>query len=278
MTNEASRQVSYTMEVRDLHFSYTEGVEVLHGVNLGFDGRSCAIVGQNGAGKTTLVKLLKGLLRPTQGMVLLHGQDIAGTSVPELARHVGLVFQNPNDQIFKNTVLDEVMFGPLQIGMEPGGAKKASLAALEQVGLSGLEKVNPYDLGLSQRKMVSVAAILAMDTQVIILDEPTIAQDFEGKARLSRLVRELSDSGKVVISILHDMDFVARTFDRMVVMAGGRVLLDASPREAFARRDVLEQARLEQPATTQLCHALGLNEVLLTPDEFVDHYREAHSA
>lgn len=139
MTNEASRQVSYTMEVRDLHFSYTEGVEVLHGVNLGFDGRSCAIVGQNGAGKTTLVKLLKGLLRPTQGMVLLHGQDIAGTSVPELARHVGLVFQNPNDQIFKNTVLDEVMFGPLQIGMEPGGAKKASLAALEQVGLSGLE-------------------------------------------------------------------------------------------------------------------------------------------
>lgn len=113
---------------------------------------------------------------------------------------------------------------------------------------------------------------------MIILDEPTIAQDFEGKARLSRLVRELSDSGKVVISILHDMDFVARTFDRMVVMAGGRVLLDASPREAFARRDVLEQARLEQPATTQLCHALGLNEVLLTPDEFVGHYREAHSA
>lgn len=278
MTNEASQQVSYAMEVRDLHFSYTEGVEVLHGVNLGFDKRSCAIVGQNGAGKTTLVKLLKGLLRPTKGMVLLNGQDIAGVSVPELARQVGLVFQNPNDQIFKNTVLDEVMFGPLQIGMEPGRAKKASLAALERVGLAGLEGVNPYDLGLSQRKMVSVAAILAMDTQVIILDEPTIAQDFEGKARLSHLVRDLSDSGKVVISILHDMDFVARTFDRMVVMAGGRVLLDASPREAFARRDVLKKARLEQPATTKLCHALGYNEVLLTPDEFVSAYREAHGA
>ncbi|MGN0286128.1 MAG: energy-coupling factor ABC transporter ATP-binding protein [Atopobiaceae bacterium] len=262
------------MEVRDLHFGYTPDVEVLHGVNLTFDERSCAIVGQNGAGKTTLVKLLKGLLRPTSGSVLLDGHDIADTSVADLARDVGLVFQNPNDQIFKNTVLDEVMFGPLQIGMAHDEAKEHAMDALERVGLSGSERTNPYDLGLSDRKMVSVAAILAMDTGVIILDEPTIAQDMHGKQVLEGLIKDLRREHKVVISILHDMDFVARTFDRMVVMAQGSVLMDATPRRAFAHTDVLNRAHLEQPTTTQLCHALGFDEVFLTPDEFVQRYRQ----
>lgn len=266
------------IDVRDLHFSYAKGPEVLKGLDFSLDGRSCALVGQNGAGKTTFVKLLKGLIRPSSGSILLDGRDIAGSSVPELARHVGLVFQNPNDQIFKNNVLDEVMFGPLQIGMGEGEARASALAALELVGLSGHEAVNPYDLGLSDRKMVSIAAILAMDTDVVIFDEPTIAQDHDGKERLARIVRDLSCQGKVVISILHDMDFVAQTFERVIAMAHGEVLLDADPRSVFSQRDVLERARLEQPTTAQLCHALGYEELFLSPQEFVDFYRSQHGS
>ena len=192
------------IDVRDLHFSYAKGPEVLKGLDFSLDGRSCALVGQNGAGKTTFVKLLKGLLRPSSGSILLDGRDIAGSSVPELARHVGLVFQNPNDQIFKNNVLDEVMFGPLQIGMGEGEARASALAALELVGLSGHEAVNPYDLGLSDRKMVSIAAILAMDTDVVIFDEPTSGMDGEGLLSMARWADILAQAGKTVIIITHD--------------------------------------------------------------------------
>lgn len=167
-----------TIEIKNLHFSYNAGEEILKGLNLTIDERSTAIIGQNGAGKTTFVKLLKGLLRPTEGQILFNGQDISKQTVATLAKDIGLIFQNPNDQIFKNTVLDEVMFGPMQIGMSKDKAKEVALKALDMVGLKGTEKINPYDLGLSERKMVSIAAIVAMDTKVVIFDEPTIAQDY----------------------------------------------------------------------------------------------------
>ena len=169
------------IDIKGLHFSYTEKEEILKGINLVIDERPTAIIGQNGAGKTTFVKLLKGLLRPTQGNILFNGQDLSGFTVAQLAKDIGLVFQNPNDQIFKNTVMDEVMFGPLQIGMDRQAAEASAQKALAMVGLEGTEKVNPYDLGLSDRKMVSIAAIIAMDTDAVIFDEPTIAQDYMGK-------------------------------------------------------------------------------------------------
>ena len=123
------------IEIKDLHFSYNEGEEILKGLNLEIDERSTAIIGQNGAGKTTFVKLLKGLLRPTGGEIRFNGQDISKLTVAALAKDIGLIFQNPNDQIFKNTVLDEVMFGPVQIGMSKKQAKEVALKALDMVGL-----------------------------------------------------------------------------------------------------------------------------------------------
>jgi len=262
-----------TIEVHDLRFAYTACTEVLKGFTFTLDERSTAIIGQNGAGKTTFVKLLKGLLRPTSGQIVFNGHDIADVSVPKLAKDIGLVFQNPNDQIFKNTVIDEVMFGPLQIGMSEDEAKEASRKALDIVGLRGQEGTNPYDLGLSNRKMVSIAAILAMNTKVVIFDEPTIAQDHDGKERLHEIIESLCSEHKIVISILHDMDFVAQTFQRAIVLAHGQVLLDSDPRSVFSRRDVLQHAFLEQPTTTQLCCALGYNDIFLSPDEFVEHYQ-----
>jgi energy-coupling factor transport system ATP-binding protein len=185
-----------------------------------------------------------------------------------LAKQVGMVFQNPNDQIFKYQMLDEVMFGPLQIGMDKETARQKAMEAIELVGLSGLEKTNPYDLGLSARKLVALASILAMETEVLIFDEPTIAQDYAGKERIKGIVKQLRRRGKTVITITHDMNFVADVFERTVVFAKGYILEDGDTKSVFLQKDVLEQAYLEQPDVMKLCHALDYRESYLSIDEF----------
>jgi len=262
------------IEIKDLHFSYTQGDEILKRLNFTIDERSTAIIGQNGAGKTTFVKLLKGLLRPTNGSILFEGNDIIKMTVAQLAKHIGMVFQNPDDQIFKNRVIDEVMFGALKIGMDETIAKQKAKDALKLVGLEDLADENPYDLGLSSRKLVAIASILAMDTEVIIFDEPTIAQDYHGKELIKCIIRKLRAEGKIVITIIHDMDFVADTFERAIVFAKGNVLLDGTTREVFAKENILEQAYLEQPNVTKLCQSLGYDEIFLTTDEFITYQKE----
>lgn len=246
------RKPNEVFRVEKVSFSYTPELPVLAELSLCLDNRTTAIVGQNGAGKTTLVKLLKGLLTPVSGTIYYGNEDISGKTVAMLARDVGYVFQNPDDQIFKYQVLDEVMFGPLQIGMEAGLAEDRALEALGTVGLGGLEKINPYDLELHERKMVGIASVLAMDTDVLILDEPTIAQDYRGRETLKRLIRKLEGEGKAVLSILHDMDFVYDCFERIIVLAGGRVIGDAAGDVIFYEKDLLKQAGLEQPAAIKL--------------------------
>lgn len=245
------------MRIEQLSFHYTEGTPVLKNICLNLDSRSTAIVGQNGAGKTTLVKLLKGLLKPVSGSIFYGGEDIAGKTVAMLAGQVGYVFQNPDDQIFKYHVLDEVMFGPLNIGMSREEAEHRAKEALRRVGLERLEQENPYDLELSERKRVAIASVLAMNTQVLILDEPTIAQDWKGRCILRDIIHSLQAEGKTVIAILHDMDFVAECFERVIVMAHGQVLADGTREEVFAQTEVLARARVEQPGVTKLCAALG---------------------
>jgi len=257
-------------EIRNLEFSYRPGTPVLHGINLRLDARPTAIIGQNGAGKTTLVKLLKGLLRPTGPSIWFRGEDISHKTVAALAAQVGYVFQNPDDQIFRYNVLDEVMFGPLNIGMSEEQAREKSRAALALTGLSDQENSNPYDLELNERKMVAIASVLAMDPDVLILDEPTIAQDMMGRRRIADIVRTLSAQGKLVLAILHDMDFVAECFDRVVVMAQGQVVADGSPRQVFADSAALQAARLDPPHVKQLCTRLGYDGVFLTVEEFLD--------
>lgn len=245
-------------QVKDLDFSYGKDVEIFRQLNVSLDSRATAIIGQNGAGKTTLVRLLKGLLKPVSGSIYFREQDISGKTVAMLASQIGYVFQNPDDQIFKYRVLDEVMFGPLNIGMEPAEAEKKAREALALMGLSGKEQENPYDLEMHERKMVAIASVLAMDTDVIILDEPIIAQDYEGKQRIGNMIRELSGKGKLVIAILHDMDFTAEYFERVIVMAQGKVLADGTAREVFGRESVLEAAKLQKPYLRQLCERLML--------------------
>ena len=242
--------------VRNLKFSYTEDHPIFENFQLSLDQRPTAIIGQNGAGKTTLVRLLKGLLKPSAGTILYQGEDISKRTVASLAGQVGYVFQNPDDQIFKYKVIDEVMFGPLNIGMPKEKAKEKAMEALALTELTSYAGENPYDLELSQRKLVAIASVLAMDTDVIILDEPTIAQDYRGKEIIRNIIASLSEQGKLVLAILHDMDFVAQCFSRVVVLAHGQLLADSTPSEVFVQEDVLKKAALDMPHPLQLRKAL----------------------
>lgn len=267
-----------TIEVKNLSFSYISGIPILEDISLSFDGTPTAIIGQNGAGKTTLVKLFKGLLKPVKGDIWINGKNTKTLTVAQLAPHIGLVFQNPNDQIFKNKVIDEVLFGPLNIGMEPAKALKEAERALELVGLQDQMEENPYDLGLSERKLIAIASILAMDTDIVILDEPTIAQDYASKEKIKKIIRELHQKGKMVLTIIHDMDFVAECFERTIVFAKGKVLLDASTREVFSQEAILKEAYLEVPHVTQLCKKLGYEKTYLSVDEFIEDVKKIRKA
>lgn len=253
-SNHASADA--TFQVKDLRFSYVKGREVLHGLNLALDHRPTAIIGQNGAGKTTLVRVLKGLLKPDSGEIRYQDENLETKTVAELASRVGYVFQNPDDQIFKYKVLEEVMFGPLNIGMSPQEAEASAHEALRMVGLDEKAGENPYDLELSDRKMVAIASVLAMNTDVIILDEPTIAQSWNGREKIREIMQTKAAEGKLVIAILHDMDFVANSFARVIAMAHGEILADGAPAEVFRNHPVLEKAALAAPPLYELLEEL----------------------
>ena len=254
--SEAAGTADATFQVKDLRFSYVKGREVLHGLNLALDHRPTAIIGQNGAGKTTLVRVLKGLLKPDSGEIRYQGENLETKTVAELASRVGYVFQNPDDQIFKYKVLEEVMFGPLNIGMSPQEAEASAHEALRMVGLDEKAGENPYDLELSDRKMVAIASVLAMNTDVIILDEPTIAQSWNGREKIREITQAKAAEGKLVIAILHDMDFVASSFARVIAMAHGEILADDTPAEIFRNHPVLEKAALAAPPLYELLEEL----------------------
>lgn len=250
-----------TVALEGAGFTYPEGTRALDGVDLAIPaGISLAIIGQNGSGKSTLVRHLNGLLRPTQGRVLHDGTDVAGRRVASLAAVVGIVFQNPDRQIFAGRVRSEVEFGPRILGYPPKEAAMAATTALEAVGLAGLDETNPYDLGYSRRKLLSLASVLAMQTPVVVLDEPTTGQDARGVARIQRVVADLTASGRTVIAISHDMRFVAESFGRIVVMRAGRVVLDGAPTEVFAagRWSELASTYIEPPLPARVGDRLGL--------------------
>ena len=223
-------------------------------------GERVALVGQNGSGKTTLVRHLNGLLRPTSGRVLHDGSDVATRTVAQLARSVGLVFQDPDRQIFRASVRSEVEFGPRNLGMHGGTLRAAADRALAEVGLHGEADTNPYDLGVSRRKLLALASVQAMGTPVLVLDEPTTGQDQRGVDIVRRLVAAAHHAGRTVIAISHDMGFVAESFDRVIVLREGRLILDAPPASAFAEGswEALRSTYLEPPLPARLGARLGL--------------------
>ena len=161
------------------------------------------------------------------------------------------------------------MFGPLNIGQSSDEALANAKEMLELVGLADKAEENPYDLSLAERKMVAMASILAMDTDIVIFDEPTMGQDARGKAKVKEIIHSLYEQGKLVICILHDMDFVAETFGRTIIFSNGEMLFDGPTREAFAQTEALRLARVEQPHITKLVQRLGYDRIVLKEDELV---------
>jgi len=237
------------------------GVRAVDGIDLVIGaGERVAIVGQNGSGKTTLVRHLNGLLRPTEGRVLLDGVDVRRSSVAQLARSVGLVFQDPDRQIFAGSVRGEVEFGPRNLGLAGARLRAAVDGALAAVGLEEEARTNPYDLGGARRKLLALASVLAMRTPVLVLDEPTTGQDERGVARVRSVIDDARADGRTVVAISHDMRFVAEQFDRVIVLRAGRVLLDGTPATVFAEPawPDLASTYLEPPLPAVIGARVGL--------------------
>jgi energy-coupling factor transport system ATP-binding protein len=255
------------IEIAGLVHVYPDGTRALDGVDLAIGpSETLAIVGQNGSGKSTLVRHLNGLLRPTEGTVRIDGRDIAGQRVARLAATVGLVFQDPDRQIFAGKVRTEVAFGPRNLGLRGAELDRRVAEALEVVGLAGAADENPYDLGYSRRKLLAIASVLAMRTPIVVLDEPTTGQDLRGVARVRAIMAALAAEGRTVITISHDMRFVAETVRRVVVMRAGRIVLDGTPADVFAAANwnVLASTYLEPPLAALVGARLGVGS---TPTE-----------
>jgi energy-coupling factor transport system ATP-binding protein len=255
------------IEIEDLVHVYPDGTRAVDRVSLTIaDGETVAIIGQNGSGKSTLVRHLNGLLRPTEGRVAIDGIDASTRRVAQLAGTVGLAFQDPDRQIFARSVRSEVEFGPRNLGLRDGALAGAVDGALVATGLSNDAAVNPYDLGYSRRKLLALASVLAMRTPIVILDEPTTGQDARGIRRIEGIVEELATAGRTVVAISHDMRFAAASFDRIVVMRAGRVILDGPPDDVFAESSwsTLATTYLEPPLAARVGARLGLG---ATPTE-----------
>ncbi len=244
--------------IEGLHFTYRPERPVLHDIHLTIRaGEYVALTGDNGAGKTTLAKHLIGLLRPTSGQVRIFGQDTAHRPIGQMARLVGFAFQNPEVQIFSPTVREEVAFGPRNVGMDPPTVRRMVKEALRAFGLEELAQHPPAALSFSTRRMVALASIAAMDTPILVLDEPTVGLDAEGQARVAQWLAARHRAGVTVILITHDMELAARYAQRIVVLDRGRIIADGTPTAVFSQAHLLEQAGLQAPFARRFADALG---------------------
>jgi energy-coupling factor transporter ATP-binding protein EcfA2 len=251
---------------------YHGAVKALSEISLEMDSGCVCLLGQNGAGKTTFVKHMNGLLSPTDGTVWVDGMDTEEARVAQLARHVGLSFQNPDDQLFHDSVESEIRYGPKNLDFDEERTDDTVERAISRLDLENVRERNPYDLGLPRRKRVAVASVLAMDSQTVVLDEPTGGQDAPGTELLGTAVEELVADGKLVVVITHDVGFARRHADRVIALGQGEVLLDGAPREVFGKPDVLAETDVDPPVVTRIGHELGLSTTLSIDElfEYVD--------
>ncbi len=241
------------IEVKGVCFAYPTGVEALKEVSLEIrDGDFVAIMGSNGAGKTTLVKHFNGLLKPASGEVFVDGVSTRSVSTASLAREVGFVFQNPDHQLFCETVEEEVAYALKNFGFEDGIVKSRVTWALNLLGLTQYRQTSPFMLSGGERKRLALASVLAWDPQVVVLDEPTIGQDYEQKEKLRQFIVQLNAQGKTVVVVTHDVEFVADCGPRIVLMAEGKIVADGDAKEILTNKELTFKASIVPPQMTQI--------------------------
>ena len=249
---------------------------MLRGLDLAVPrGEFLALVGANGSGKTTLTKHFNGLLRPRRGQVRVNGEDAGSHPVGELARQVGYLFQNPEQQIFSPTVREEVAFGPQNLGLPAGEVDSQVEEALARFRLGDVAESPPAVLGYGLRRRVTLASLAAMDPPVLVLDEPTVGLDARGVAETFDWLAEMHANGRTIVLVTHDMSLAAEKADRVVAMFEGQIIASASPAELFRQRELLSQASLAAPPVLQLAWALvpfGLQGDSLTVESFADEF------
>ena len=241
------------IEVNDIHYTYPTGVTVLNGVSIkvGY-GEFLAVMGENGAGKTTLVKHFNGLLKPSQGEILVDGVATTKASVAQLSRKIGLVFQNPDHQFFCETVEEEIAFGLRNFGFSEEAIKEKIDFALNLLDLGDYRKTSPFMLSGGEKKRLALATVLTWDPTVLILDEPTVGQDYSQKEKLRQFILKLNSEGKTVIIVTHDIEFVAECNPRVVILSHGRIIADGPAKKVLTNFDQVQEASLVPPQMTQV--------------------------
>lgn len=245
----------HIVEVRNLHHTYPDGTVALNGVNFRIThGEAVAVVGANGAGKSTLLLHLNGFLTPQQGEVRIGDFPLTPKTLEAIRRTVGMVFQDPDDQLFMPSVFDDVAFGPLNLGLPHEEVKQRVEQALSRVDALHLAKRQPYNLSGGEKRNIAIATVLAMSPDILVMDEPTTGLDPASRRRLLHLLASFEHTR---IIATHDLDLVMDICQRTLVMHQGQVVADGSPGEIFQDTDLLTRCHLEPPLAMQNCPRCG---------------------
>ncbi|MEN8264791.1 MAG: ATP-binding cassette domain-containing protein [Nitrospirota bacterium] len=244
--------------VKDVSYRYPDGTHALHDISLDVQkGRFIGLLGANGSGKTTLLRVMDKLFKGVKGSVYLCGVDINTLSPKEIYKKVGLVFQNPDDQLFAPTLFEDVAFGPTNMGFSAGKVKKRVMQALNEVDLTGLEKKSVHNLSYGQRKRACIAGLLAMGHEILLLDEPTAGLDPMGEYKMMRLLRKLNkENGVTVIMATHSVDLVPVFLDELFILSKGKITRGGTPEAVFNAPEDMANIKLRLPHIAELIYKL----------------------
>ena len=244
----------YAIETKKLCYAYKTGEKVLNNIDISVKkGETVGFLGENGAGKSTLLKHFNGILKQTKGEILVEGENITKKNLKEIRKKVGFVFQNPDDQVFSPTVLEDVAFGPMNLGLSKEEVLHKSHDALKAVGVEHLINKSPHQLSVGEKRRVGIAGVLAMHPDILILDEPTANLDPNSINEILEIIKKLnSEYGITIIISTHNVNIVPRICSKVYVMNKGEIILEGSPEEVFKNQEVLKRADLDVPDISKL--------------------------
>ncbi len=266
--------MSYAIEVKNLYFWYEEGFPVLKNINLTIKKGECvAIMGENGAGKTTLIKHFNGLFKPKKGLIRILGNDTRKTTVASLAKNVGIVFQNPDHQLFAETVYKEVAFALENFNFPTDEIEARVNKILKFFDLYKYKDKSPFTLSEGERRRLAIASVVVYGPEILVFDEPTAGQDLIQKIRIADLIKKFVSKDKTIVVVTHDVEFAVTVFDRIVILSHGQIIADGQPAEVLTNPEILNRARLTPPQIVKcawLLSDLGISQKIIRVEELTE--------